>query len=105
MDITPKTKDKQAVGVHKEQKSELKKTGTYKMYQGHTLFEVNMVTGEFKPAVFESADYIITKGGAMNIKKKKLIINTDCQYVAALNVKNLMKKLGIKANLIKDNKQ
>lgn len=72
-------------------------TGKYIPQKGHTLFEVNKVTGEVVKASFEdvkAVDYISKKGPFRQITTKKVIVRENCTYISALNIKNCFKKLG-----------
>jgi|GEM_PF-2617850 len=65
-------------------------------HKGHTLFEINPVTGKCVPAVFESIDttFPLNKAAA-KIKigvRKKVIAKPDCLYISALNKKNALIK-------------
>jgi len=58
------------------------------IHKGHTMFEVNMTTGEIVPATYEStvANF---KGGI----KRKILCKENCLYIPCLNKKNAKKKL------------
>lgn len=76
--------------------------GRLKPQKNHILFEFNYKTGEIKPASFriEAVNFTDAKLGEIT-HKKKIIVNENCTYVPALNVKNAFKRLGIKVNIIK----
>ena len=82
----------------KEQEKKLEKIATIKPHRGHTLFEVNMATGEILEAEFEKQDVhyheVINNH---NISKKKVITKEGYFYVSALNKKNVLKKLNKQA--------
>ena len=63
--------------------------------RGHSLFQINQVTGEVKLADFDYSDpTTITWRAALArdyAVKKKLIKKPDCIYLSALNVKNVIK--------------
>jgi len=64
--------------------------------KGHTLFEVNTVTGEVKKAEFEEvkdAPYQKRERFAA-VTKQRVIIRENCVYKSALNIDNLFRKLG-----------
>lgn len=64
--------------------------------KGHTLWEINLVTGEIRTAVYEDDVNVEIKilGKASNFKeiKKKVKQQNNCIYVGALNLKNALKK-------------
>ena len=61
---------------------------------GHTCYEMNLASGELKPAEFESSS-INFKSAAKNdfSVKKKIICKPGCVYVSALNEFNAQKKI------------
>ena len=68
--------------------------GSIHPYPGHTLFEVNGITGTIEPAKFEAMDiHFNPNGNIPNSNRKKLVINKGCIYVSALNKKNVIKHL------------
>jgi hypothetical protein len=59
-------------------------------------------TGEIKAAEFKiDAVNLQTLRLALS-HRRKVIKKPDCTYVAALNIKNAFKRLGIRVNIIKD---
>lgn len=72
--------------------------------KGHTLWEINLVTGAIVPAVYEEVNVEIKRlGNAANYKeiKKKVLWQKDCIYIGALNIPNALKKFEKQAkNLI-----
>lgn len=56
-------------------------------HKGHTLFEINCITGDIVVAEFDSVSATF-KGGV----KKKLIVKPNCLYISCLNKKNAKKK-------------
>lgn len=56
---------------------------------GHSVWEVNLNTGEIKKAVYESSANINFK---TKQSSKKLIENEDCIYIPALNKVNAKRK-------------
>jgi len=87
--------DKIAIVKQAEQRKENKLVGRLKPCKGHTVYEVNRSTGIVSKAKYE--EQIATYRGAK--PSKKIMVNKNCIYVPALNLKNLMKKL-IKAGVI-----
>lgn len=66
--------------------------GQIQLHRGHTLFEVNIKTGEIKEAVYEEK-LVEWRSDGKVIKKKSITIDKNCIYLGALNKKNLIKKL------------
>lgn len=65
--------------------------------KGHTLFEVNKVTGEVVKAEFEEvkdAPFNANKNPFRQVTKMRVIRKENCIYISALNIKNCFKKLG-----------
>lgn len=89
--------DKIEIVKEVEVKKGIQLIGSFKPKKGHTLFEVNMVTGEVKKAEYE-VDTAIHFNKAKAIKqagtRSKVIVKENCTYHAALNVQNLFRKLG-----------
>lgn len=80
-----------------EVQKQLKLIKKFKPQKGHTLFEVNKVTGEVVKAEFEIEKGIVfDKAKQLNaaVPAKKVIMKLDCIYISALNIKNCFKKLG-----------
>ena len=73
----------------KETKQEKKQVliGSIRPHQNHTLFELNLKTRKIELAKF-TADDIEFRGGEVPERKKKVVVNEDCLYVSALNIKN-----------------
>lgn len=67
----------------------LQKVGQLKPHKGHTVYQYNTQTGAITQAVFE--DLII---GVMGAKQnKRILVQKECIYVSALNLKNAAKKV------------
>lgn len=101
-EVQPIAKDKIVIVKQAEQEKQNKLVGRLRPAKGHTLYEVNLTTGEVNAAQFEGETLIIkdlNSNAPENHKTKKVMVNKGCVYVSALNVKNLMKKL-IKAGYI-----
>jgi len=82
-----------------EQKKGLKLIKKFKPQKGHTLFEVNKVTGQVVKADFEidnTLSFEKAKGAGLKdvVPPKKVIMRENCIYISALNIKNCFKKLG-----------
>ena len=69
---------------------ELKYIGSILHRPGHTLFEINLNTGQIKEAAVKREVYAGV--GGKPIYKSKVQIEKDCYYLEALNVKNAKKK-------------
>tara|TARA_R110000822_G_scaffold161_3_gene762 strand:- start:21906 stop:22217 length:312 start_codon:yes stop_codon:yes gene_type:complete len=74
----------------KEIEKKLTKVGSIVPHRGHTLFSFNKKTYEVKKASYMSLTY---KMATKNSQNKRVMLEDDCIYIMALNVKNLMKKL------------
>lgn len=87
-------KEKTELRAEAKQESKQKYLGTILPKKGHTLFEVNTITGEIKKAKYEKTDIDFEKAKeGIIVKKRKVIIKPNCIYVSALNIKNVIKKL------------
>ena len=89
-------KDQQEVHAEQKRQQEYKFLGKIRHTPGHTLFSINQVTGEIKPAQFEK-DATITYDRAKMAKHsvaagRKVIVEKDCFYIEALNKENAFKK-------------
>lgn len=87
--------------VQVEEQQEL--LGSKMINKNHKIFEVNMVTGEVRIAETEAMpiSFADKKNNRFAPNKRKLVVNKDCRYVPALNVKNAMRKLGIAVRIVK----
>jgi hypothetical protein len=72
-----------------DQQKEHQYLGTMKQHRGHTLFSINKKTKEIKKAEFEKQDFVVGQPKP----NRKVIVDQDCLYINALNMKNLIKKL------------
>lgn len=70
---------------------EYKHVGKMRKVQGHILFSFNRQTNEIKPAKFEREVSIGMDG--QPIYKTRCVIEPNCFYEQALNVKNFIKRL------------
>lgn len=80
-----------------EVKTGLKLIKKFKPQKGHTLFEINKATGQVVKAKFEVEKTISLEKAQTPIKSapsKKVIMNENCIYISALNIKSCFKKLG-----------
>jgi len=91
----PKDKIENVKQVHVEKRLQL--NGRFIPQRGHTLFEVNSVTGEVVKAEFEEVkevSFSASKSPFKQVTTKKVIMRENCIYISALNIKNCFKKLG-----------
>lgn len=96
-----KETDKIEIVGQAEKKYELKKLQTIIPYKGHTLFEINLVTGEVSEAQFEKISVSMEEAIGLNKLNnskirpgitKKVIVKKDCVCISALNKSNAIKK-------------
>lgn len=80
--------------------------GSKMLNKNHKIFEVNMVTGDVRIAETEAMpiNFLDRKNNKFAPNKRKLVVNKDCRYVAALNVENAMRKLGFAVKIVKKKK-
>lgn len=80
-------------------KTEEKFVKSFRPHKGHTMFEVNVKTGDVKKAEFERTELSYEKALKNDFsEKKKIVMQPDCIYVSALNIQNAMKKIGVRMN-------
>jgi len=86
-------KDKLEISAEIPNKREEKYIATLYPKNGHSCFEMNLVTKQIKLAEFEnvSSDFISAAKGNF-IKNSKILINPNCIYETALNKENAAKK-------------
>jgi len=101
MKETQKTySDKIEIAKLAEVKTEEKFVKSFRPHKGHTMFEINVKTGDVKKAEFERTELSYEKALKNDFSdKKKIVMQPDCIYVSALNIQNAMKKLGIKISI------
>lgn len=80
-----------------QQRKELKLIGKQRKIKGLILWEYNEITREFKPAKYRPLGVFIS--ASPNVMDRthtfELVVNENCQYVQALNIKNAKRKLGV----------
>ena len=83
---------KEQIEVLDKQKHEFKLIGRQRKVPGHTMFSLNIKTGEIKAAPVERSVvcYFSTREP---IYKERIVIEPDCLYRQALNRKNFIKRL------------
>lgn len=81
------------ISVKKKQEIEYLPLGKIIVKRGHTLFEIDTISGEISEAQYhiQSANYELLKGIAQS-KIGSLIVKKGCVYIPALNKKNALKK-------------
>ena len=68
--------------------------------KGHTLFQINLETGDVTKAEFTSVDMELSKlseNVTSQEVKKKVITKPNCIYISALNIQNAAKKFAKQA--------
>lgn len=83
---------KEQIVVLDKQKHEFKFIGRQRKVPGHTMFSLNIKTGEIKAAPVERSkecDFDTREP----IYKERIVIEPDCLYRQALNRKNFIKRL------------
>jgi len=94
MNLKEISKDKIVLEKQAEQQKETKLIGKIQPKKGRTLFEVNLDNWEINKAVFESQTISFEQAKSKFLTPtKKVLVNKNCIYISALNVKNLIKKL------------
>ena len=83
---------KEDIEILDKQKKQFKYLGSERKVPGHTMFSLNLKTGEIKAADIERAKDIHFKT-KRPVTKGKIIIEPDCIYRQALNKKNFIKRL------------
>lgn len=108
--IIPNTESDKVVIVGQNQQAFQEVKWTIKPKKGHTVFEINMDTGDITPATYEETNVQINDfGPQVNIHlqvraigkailtqeiKKKLITKPNHTYISALNLRSANKKFG-----------
>lgn len=99
--ILPTTdSDKVVIVGQNEKKFEVLKWTIKNPHKGHTLWQINLETGETTAAEYVQVDMELTKlGDSPNLQtvRKKVITKENCIYISALNIQNAAKKFAKKA--------
>lgn len=111
--IIPSTDSDKVVIVGQNEKKFETVKWQIKSHKGHTVFEINLETGDAKPAEYEEINLQINDMGEqvnMHLQvlavgtaipnqeiKKKLITKPNCIYISALNINNAAKKFAKQA--------
>ena len=82
------------ISTQKQVEKQHKLIASIRPHRGHTLFEINLQTGDVLPAEFETvnADFVAAIHGCQEIKKK-VIARNGCVYYSALNKESAIRKL------------
>ena len=85
-------KDEIEVLDKQQQKHEFKLIGRQRNVPGHTMFSINLKTGEIKKAPVERSK-VCDFRTREPIYKERIVVEPDCLYRQALNKKNFIKRL------------
>lgn len=91
-DINQIAESKDRVEAVQRQQREYKYDGSAKRVAGHILFSYNTETGEWKQANVKR-ECVYDPINKKTIYKTKVIRETNCIYIQALNLKNAIKRL------------
>lgn len=90
-DIVWDKREQSRIEAQIKKQQELKLIGSMKKVPGHTLFSFNYKTGEIKPADVIRECAMGFDG--LPVFKERIVVEKDCYYEQALNVKNFVKLL------------
>ena len=83
-----------------EIEKQLKHLGSMSPKKGHTLFEINLATNQYRKAEFKEEDIHFEKAMKKDFSKtKKVMIEKNCIYISCLNENNLKKIALSKLNI------
>ena len=91
---------KEQIEVLNKKKHEFKFIGRQRKVPGHTMFSLNIKTGEIKVAPVERSK-VCDFSTREPIYKERIVIEPDCLYRQALNRKNFIKRLVREGILVK----
>ena len=104
----PKTLHEVVITQKKQQEVELQYTGSIKPHRNHKVWEINLITFEVKEAEYIQEKQIFFGSNLEHLPPRKIIMNPNCFYIAALNAKTALKRYtqnkgsaGIKEGLLK----
>lgn len=78
--------------IQEKKKHEFKYIGSQRKVPGHTLFSLNLKTGEIKKADIQKCNDVDFRTG-MPVHRDKIVVEPHCVYRQALNRKNFIKIL------------
>lgn len=90
-DIVWDKREQSRIEAQIKKQQELKLIGSMKKVPGHTLFSFNHKTGEIKPADVIRECAMGFDG--LPVYKERIVVEKDCYYEQALNVKNFVKRV------------
>ena len=80
------------VEVVENKQHEFRLIGSQRKQAGHTLFSLNLKTGEIKVAPVVRSD-VVDFRTRMPVHRDRIVVEPHCVYRQALNKKNFIKKL------------
>lgn len=90
LELNPK--DRLEIQAEIPVKTEKRFEQSYRLKRGHKCFEFNYVTKELREAQYTKKAIEFNFDGLQD-KVKEIVMNKDCIYVCALNMKNAERKL------------
>jgi len=79
----------------KQQEIEYQYQGSIMPHRNHKVWEINIRTNKIKEAEYIQDKEIIFGTNLEHLPPRKLLMNADCVYIAALNAKNALKRYKI----------
>lgn len=70
-----------------QQEKKVQFAGSLNPHRGHTLFEINKITGEIRPAAYQDIVLGVGPNGQPKVSRK-VVMKKDCLYKSCLNEKN-----------------
>lgn len=89
--LLPKDSEKERIEMQQKKKQEFRFVGSTKRVRGHTLFSYNTETLELKKADMVYSDSVDMRG--IPLHNARVVIEKNCIYLQALNIKNAIKHL------------
>lgn len=83
---------KDEIEIVDKQKHEFKLIGRQRRVPGHTMFCINLKTGDIKKAPIEQSKTVSFKTGGP-IHHERIVVESDWLYRQALNKKNFIRRL------------
>lgn len=84
------------IELFEKKQTDYRLIGQIRKVAGHTLFKYNRVTGEVGPASYKvSYDMVLNPrtGLLEKVTRTEVLVEKDCYYEQALNLKNFVKRL------------